>query len=181
LGYRVILENLLLQNQSAILERWFNLILETYPANTAALMRKEKNRFANPVGVTISREIEALFKGLLENKGSEELAASLIAILKIRSVQDFRPSQAVGFILLLKKAIEGALKSEIHREPIREEWLKFHSRIDELALLAFDLYMDCREKICEIRIHKAQAEREMAFKMMERTTFLKEKAQKGED
>ena len=97
------LKNLLLQNQSAILERWFNLILETYPANTAALMRKEKNRFANPVGVTISREIEALFKGLLENKGSEELAASLIAILKIRSVQDFRPSQAVGFILLLEK------------------------------------------------------------------------------
>lgn len=163
------------------MERWFNLILETYPANTAALMRKEKNRFANPVGVTISREIEALFKGLLENKGSEELAASLIAILKIRSVQDFRPSQAVGFILLLKKAIEGALKSEIHRETIRDQWLRFQSKIDELALLAFDIYMDCREKICEIRVKKAQAEREMAFKMMERMTSSKEKHPKGKD
>jgi hypothetical protein len=175
------LKNLLLQNQSAILKRWFDLILETYPANTAALMRKEKNRFANPVGVTISREIEALFKGLLENKGSEELAASLIAILKIRSVQDFRPSQAVGFILLLKKAIEGALKSEIQEETIRDQWLRFQSKIDELALLAFDIYMDCREKICEIRVKKAQAEREMAFKIMERMTSSKEKHPKGKD
>jgi len=175
------LKNLLLQNQSAILKRWFDLILETYPANTAALMRKEKNRFANPVGVTISREIEALFKGLLENKGSEELAASLIAILKIRSVQDFRPSQAVGFIFPLKKAIAETLKSEIQEETIRDQWLRFQSKIDELALLAFDIYLDCREKICEIRVKKAQAEREMAFKMMERMTSSKEKHPKGKD
>jgi hypothetical protein len=58
--------NLLLQNKTAIRERWFDLILETYLADMATLMRKEKDRFANPVGSTISREIEILFKNLCE-------------------------------------------------------------------------------------------------------------------
>ena len=44
------LGDLLLRNEAAILKRWFNLILETYPADTAPLMRKDKDRFTNPVG-----------------------------------------------------------------------------------------------------------------------------------
>ena len=174
-------EDLLSKNQLAILKRWFDLILETYPANTAALMRKDRNQFTNPVGSTISQEIEVLYKGLLEGKNSEGFSASLNSILKIRSVQDFSPSNAVGFIFLLKKAMEETLKREIRKEPMREEWLKFLSRIDELALRAFDIYMDCREKICEIRINQAKSEKEMAFRMMERMSYSKEKRRKGED
>jgi hypothetical protein len=87
----------------------------------------------------------------------------------------------VGFVFQLKKAIEDTLKSEIYRESVMDEWLKFQSRIDGLALQAFDLYMDCREKICEIRVNQAQAERETAFKMIERMTYSKEKRQKNKD
>ena len=50
-----------------------------------------------------------------------------------------------------------------------------------LALSAFDIYMDCREKICEIRVNQAKTEKEMAFRMMERMTHSKEKRLKGED
>ena len=96
-------------------------------------------------------------------------------------MQNFSPSKAVGFIFLLKKAIEETLRSEIHKEPVREEWLDVNSRIDEMALRAFDLYMDCREKICEIRVNKARAEREMAFKMMDRMTYSKEKHPQEKD
>ncbi|MEW6375632.1 MAG: RsbRD N-terminal domain-containing protein [Thermodesulfobacteriota bacterium] len=175
-----MLKDLLEKKKSAILGRWFNLILETYPADTANLMRKEKDPFTNPVGSTISREIETLFKGLLEGKNPSQLSSSLNSILKIRSVQDFSPSQAVGFIFLLKKAIEEVMEDEIHQAQVFEEWLRLHSKIDELALWAFDIYMDCREKICEIRVNQAKAEREMAFKMMERMNLLKEKPEKGE-
>jgi hypothetical protein len=160
--------DLLLQNEAGILERWFDLILETYPADTAVLMRKEKDRFANPVGSTILREIEVLFKNLCEGSRDEKYQGSLDAILKIRSVQDFSPSKAVGFIFLLKRAIGETLKNEIYKEPFIDEWMKLQSGIDELALQAFDIYMDCREKICGIRIDQARAEKEMAFRMMER-------------
>jgi hypothetical protein len=175
------LGDLLLRNETAILRRWFDLILETYPADTTTLMRKEKNRFTNPVGSTISREIEVLFKKLCEGSQDETCQTSLDSILKIKSVQDFSPSKAVGFIFLLKRAIGETLKSEICREPIIDEWLRLQSRIDDLALQAFDIYMGCREKICEIRIDQARAEKEMAFKMMERMTYSKEKRQKEED
>jgi hypothetical protein len=87
----------------------------------------------------------------------------------------------VGFVFLLKRAIGETLKNEICKESVMEEWLKFQSRIDDLALQAFDIYMDCREKICEIRVNRAKAEKEMAFRMMERMTHSKEKRPKEKD
>jgi hypothetical protein len=177
----MLLSDLLEKKKGAILERWFNLILESYPRDTASLMRKEKNQFTNPVASTISREIEVLFKKLCEGIQDETRQASLDSILKIRSVQDFSPSKAVGFVFLLKRAIGETLKSEICKEPVFDEWLKLQSRIDDLALQAFDIYMGCREKICEIRVDRARAEKEMAFKMMERMTYSKEKKRKEED
>src|SRR3989304_2511069 len=119
------LNDLLKKESRAILKRWFDLILETYPADTVTLMRKEQNQFKNPVGATFSREIETLFKQLCEGVQNGQCQASLDAILKIRSVQDFSPSKAVGFIFQLKKAIEETLKSEICKEPVMDEWLKF--------------------------------------------------------
>jgi hypothetical protein len=166
----MMFENLLLQNKTTILKRWFDLILETYPADTVALMRKEQNQFKNPVGATFSREMETLFKQLCEGVQNGQCRASLDAILKIRSVQDFSPSKAVGFIFKLKKAIEETLRSEICREQNIEAWQAFQSRIDALALQAFDAYMNCREKICEIRVNQAKAEKEMALRMMDRIT-----------
>jgi len=177
----VVFKDLLSGNRDAILKRWFDLILETYPADTATMVRKDKNQFTNPVGATISREIEVLFKGLCEGSRDEKCHASLDSILKIRSVQDFSPSKAVGFIFLLKRAIRVTLGNEIYKESLMDEWLKFQSRIDELALQAFDIYMDCREKICEIRVNQAKAEKEMAFRMMERVKYSKEKQRKEED
>jgi len=175
------MQDLLKKNKAAILERWFHLILETYPANTATMMRKDKNQFSNPVGSTLSREIEVLFRNLCEGIWDEKCQASLDSIVKIRSVQDFSPSKAVGFIFLLKRAIGETLKNEICKESVMDEWMKFQSNIDELALCAFDIYMDCREKICEIRVNQAKTEKEMAFRMMERMTHPKEKGRKEGD
>jgi hypothetical protein len=171
LDERVALVNLLLQNQKAILERWLHLILETYPAETSALLKKEKDQFMNPVGSTISREIETLLEELLQGLNSDRLSASLSPILKIRSVQDFSPSQATGFIFLLKKAIQEVLERRIEERQILVEWLKFQSKIDQLALLAFEIYMNCREKIYEIRVHEAKAEKEMALRLLEKMSY----------
>ena len=171
----MMIQDLLKKNKAAILEKWFHFILETYPANAAALMRKNRDQFTNPVGSTISREIDILFKNLCAGSQDEKCQSSLDSILKIRSVQDFSPSKAVGFIFLLKRAIGETLKNEMCKGSVMDEWLEFQSRIDDLALQAFDIYMDCREKICEIRINQARTEKEMAFRMMERITTSKEK------
>ncbi len=176
-----MLNELLIKKRQAVVERWFELILGTYPPDTAALMRKERNQFTNPVGSTISREIEVIFTGLLDEMNSERVTGSLESILKIRSLQDLPPSKAVGFVYLLKRAIEETLKGEPDRGPLMEEWLRFQAKLDQLALRAFDIYMDCREKICEIRVNQARTEKEMAFRVMERMTASKEKRKKEEE
>ena len=174
------LENFLSRNKAAILERWYHLILETYPAGTSKSLKQEKDRFVNPVGHTISRETRSLYEELLGGMNIDRLSSSLNNIIRIRSVQDFSPSRAIGFIFLLKKAIREVLESGIQEKPVLEEWMEFQSRIDQLALLAFDIYMECREKICEIRVNEAKAEREMAFKLLERMNVMREKPGKGE-
>lgn len=175
----MVLEHLLPQKRAAILERWFQLVLETYPADTSRFLKQGKDRFTNPVGYTISREIETLYDELLQEMNSDKLAACLDNIIRIRAVQDFSPSQTIALIFLLKKAIREELASEITENRVFEELLKFESRIDKLVLLAFDIYMKCREKVFEIRVNEVKAERERVLKLLERINLTLESQGEG--
>lgn len=175
----MVLEHLLPQKRAAILERWFQLVLGTYPADTSRFLKQEKDRFINPVGYAISQEIEALYDELLQGMNFDKLADCLDNIIRIRAVQDFSPSQTIAFIFLLKKAIREELASEITENRVFEELLKFESRIDKLVLLAFDIYMKCREKVFEIRVNEVKAERERVFKLLERTNLTMESQGEG--
>ncbi len=150
------LENLLSERRSVILEKWFDGILETYPTETASFLRKQKNRFTNPVAYQVRQGIEGLFQELLEGIDSEKVSTFLDRIIRVRAVQDFSPSQAVAFIFVLKKVIREELKSEIRENGLTEELLKFESKIDELILLSFDIYMKCREKVYELKVSETK-------------------------
>jgi hypothetical protein len=163
------LEHFLSQNKAIILERWYRLILETYPPNTSRFLKRERDRFVNPVGYTISQEIGVLYDELLTGMNLDRLTTSLENIIKIRSVQDFSPSEGIAFVLLLKKTIREELEGKFSSHRIFEEWAELESKIDTLALLAFDIYMRCREKIHEIKINEVKGERERIFKLLERT------------
>lgn len=147
-------QKLLLEHKDAILKRWLQLVVETYPADTAALLKREKDQFVNPVGHTISREIEALYDEILHEMNPDKLTLSLDNIARIRAVQDFSPSQAIAFVFLLKKAIREQLEGDIRRDLSFEEVWEFEYRIDKVALLAFDIYTKCREKIYEIKANE---------------------------
>ena len=168
----MVLEKLLSQKKALILRRWFQLIVATYPADSSRFLKQEKDRFINPVGFTISQEIETLYEGLLQGVDSDKLTTCIDNIIRIRSVQDFPPSQAVAFIFRLKQAIREELASEIGEYQFFKELLKFESRIDELALLALDIYMKCREKVYEIRVNEIKAEREGILKLLKRAELM---------
>jgi len=151
------LEELLKQKASHIRKRWLNLIIETYPADSQRFLREQKDRFANPVGTTLSREVETLYHELLHGMDSEKVNSSLEEIVKIRAVQDFSPARAMTFIFLLKKVLREELAQEIKESPAAcEELLALESRVDEMVLRGFDLYTNCRERIYEIRAKEAK-------------------------
>jgi len=167
-----MLKDLLEKKKAAILERWFQLILETYPADTAIFLRRERDRFVNPVGHTLSQETKTLYECLSCGIDSEKACVSLENIIRIRTVQDFSPSEAVQFVHCLKTAVKEELAQEMRGEEMLGEWLKFESDVDHLSLLAFDIYMKCREKISDIRINEMRKERDRAMKLMARSGII---------
>ena len=79
------------------------------------------------------------------------IESSLERINKIRAVQDFKPSQAVAFVFLLKTALREELGAELYQGGMTQQLLSLESQIDGLVLIAFDNYMRCREKLFEVR------------------------------
>lgn len=165
------LNDLLTQKKTAITKKWFALAIETYPADTAKFLKSQKDPFANPVGRTIYRGLEALFDELLKEMDVENITSCLDPIIRIRAIQNFSPSQAVRFIFFLKKAINDSIRKEIFQKQMITDWQLFESKIDELSLIAFNLYVQCREKIFEL---KANEMKNRTFKAFERAGLVSE-------
>lgn len=150
------IDHLLLGKKQVIIKKWFDLILETYPSETAKFLNVQKNRFGNPVGHAIAGGVEGLFEELLHGMDREKIALFLDNIIRVRALQDFTPSQAIGFVFILKKVIREEFESEIRERGLYEELMTFESRIDDLAGTSFDIYMKCREKLYEIKVREAK-------------------------
>ena len=165
------LNNLLAQRKTAIIKNWFTLTVETYPPDTASFLKRQKDPFANPVGRTVSLGLEALFNELLKEMDYEIITSFLDPIIRIRAIQNFSPSQAVSFIFLLKKAIRENTKKEVPEEQLFNELLLFESKIDQLVMIAFNLYMQCKEKIYDL---KANEMRNTTYKAFKRAGLVRE-------
>jgi hypothetical protein len=146
------------RHRRQILSKWVELAINTYPPDTASLLKSEADRFANPVGFVISYNLEKTFECLLQNREPGRFIPYLEEIIKIRAVQDFSPSQAVAFTWLLKKAITDELSSYFSGRQMDNQWLEFEGQIDRMVGQAFDIYSNCREKIYQIKMKEHAAE-----------------------
>ncbi len=163
-------KNHLTAKKSAILKKWFDAVAATYPADTAGFLKKQKAQFTNPVGFTLSEGLEGLFEALLKGMIPDTVKTFLDGIVRIRAIQDFTPSEAVSFIFQLKKIIRQELGTETLQQPgMNDEMIAFDSSIDELALYSFDIYMNCREKIYELKANEA---RNMTFRLLQQAKLI---------
>jgi len=152
----VKIEEILSQHKSALVKKWFHLVLRTYPEETATFLKNEKDPFANPVGSTILKGIEDLFEGLIKEGDHKQISSFLDRIIHIRAVQEFTPDQALSFLFMLKKVIRDELKKELKEKELFGELFAFESKIDELALAAFNRYVECREKVFELKANEVK-------------------------
>ncbi len=153
-----MLKDLLIDKKSSIVDSWIQLIVETYPSKTSSFLKSQKDRFGNPVGYVISNSAENIFEEIINGKDIERIKAFLTDIIKIRAVQDFSPSQATGFIFSLKKIIRKELGQEVIEGKLLSDINDIESSIDDIALIAFDLYMDAREKLFKIRVSEIKSQ-----------------------
>ncbi len=170
------LEKLLTERKSAILNRWFDLSIASYPEETAQFLKNKKNRFANPVGYILSQEMEPILNGLFNGADLEKMQPFLENIIRIRAVQDFSPSRAMAFIFSLKQVIREEMDQEIRENRIGEGLLEIESRIDLLGLLAFDIFMKCREKIYDLKAHEL---RNQTVRLLKKANLIAEETADG--
>ncbi|ATW27371.1 RsbRD N-terminal domain-containing protein [Candidatus Formimonas warabiya] len=148
-----LLTKVLQDHQAVILEKWFDALLDAYPAEAARIFKHVKDPFANPVGHSMVTGLEAILDWLVRGKESSEVAAYLDQIVRIRAVQEGLPSQAVSFLISLKHIVGNVLEKTTapreERETARQNW---EGQIDRLLLMSMDIYAQCREKIFELKV-----------------------------
>ena len=152
------------KNKTQIVNDWFAILAGTYPPDTTRFLKTNKDMFSNPVGATSRQTLEKVLEALLADADPESLSHHMEALIRIRAVQTmFTPSQATAFILDLKKIIRRTLKGDLQNFDTQSQLLTFEERIDRLLLIAFDIFIRCREKIYSMKATEEQSKIYRAF------------------
>lgn len=142
--------------KDAIVRAWLARMLDTYPSQTSRFLGQESDAFRNPIGHTFQESLGTLLDELLGEMNVEKVKPLLDGIVRIRAVQDFTASEAVAFLFALKTVMREEARSQGHDAGEAADLAILDSRIDEMVLLAFDLFMRCREQLCEIKANEAR-------------------------
>ncbi len=170
------LKKLLEQKKNEIVKQWFEMVVKTYAPDAAQFIKKQPDQFTNPIGSTYSKNLAILFDQLLSGPDATAVKKHLNPIIRIRAVQNFSPSQAIAFIYGLKTIIRDSVKKELENSRTVNELLQLESKIDSLGLAAFDIFMECREKIYEL---KTNLEKNKIYKAFERAGLITETPENG--
>ena len=157
------LNKLLKSKKKDILKKWFETTINTYPEETAKIFNRSKNKFDNPVGVATNESLESVIDLLCQNLGlpdNENLNEELIeqaldSVIRIRAIQSFSASKAVGFVFELKDIVKKIAGGEIRTE--------FDRKVDQIALAAFNRFLKCRETIFLLKATEAKKRTYSAF------------------
>jgi len=150
------LEDLLRLRKDAVVERWVGDVIGAYPAAAAAVLTRRKDRFANPVGHSLRTGLGGIFAALLDGQDMETVQGHLREIIRIRALQELTAPQAVGFVFGLKDAIRAEIGPANGDPDLWSQLADLERRIDEIALAAFDVFVECREKVCELRVNEVK-------------------------
>ncbi len=148
--------SLLSERKASLADRWLHRLFESYPPQTAIFLKKEKDRFDNPVGYQLAEGLGHILETLIQERDQDEILAAMDEVVCVRALQNFSPSQALAFIFLLKNVIREELAKELKDGQFSQELQEVESRIDGMALLGFDVYTQRREKLCEIRVNEVK-------------------------
>lgn len=164
------LENILSGQRSDITGKWLDALIDSYPSDTRRFLRKEKSRFANPVGQTYKDEVERLFDAFIGNQ-TEKMTSALDGILRVRAIQDFSPSGALGFLFEFRRIIRDALRGKSLESGAPGAQKEADEKLDGLLMAGFDIYSRRREKLYDLRVNEIK--RQVA-RLLERANLVAE-------
>jgi hypothetical protein len=151
------LKTLLQEQRHDIIDSWVKLVLSTYSPDAAEIFHRKKDRFANPIGYNVKAGLAECYESLTGD-GEPELGKQMEELVKVRAVQQFKPSEAIAFVFLIKDVVR-RFAEKLKTELDSSDLLIFDGRVDKMALLVFDGYMGCRERLHQVRIRELESNR----------------------
>ena len=141
----MMLGDLLEERKDAIVGRWGDAVLSAYPDDAAALLRAQKDPFANPLGHSVREGTRGIFQAILGEVDQEALREALDKIVRIRAVQELPPTEALSFVFSLRKIVREVVPESEEGTRHQEDLREMDRKIDGVALTAFELYSERRE------------------------------------
>ena len=142
--------------KDTIERRWVDAVLSAYPSEAAVLFRTQRDPFANPLGQSVREGTRGILQTMLNGMDQGELRSHLDKIVRIRAVQQFTPSQALSFIFSLRSIVREVIPEAEADARLAAGLAELDTRIDEVALAAFDLYAARREEVTGLRINEVK-------------------------
>ncbi|PIE65697.1 MAG: hypothetical protein CSA26_02630 [Desulfobacterales bacterium] len=149
------LTDALKSHKNDILTLWIDRTLDSY--TSPGFFKKAKDHFANPVGVNTTAALTTIFDLLVDNSEPSAYADALDQIIRIRAVQALTPAQAVAPLLELKWIVKSQFSAKQDTQPLLMELDEFDCEIDRIALMGFNIYMECREQLYRCRIQEIKS------------------------
>ncbi len=166
------INEILSENRRELVKDWFEMVVNTYPPETAQFIREQKDPFANPVGAATRESLDRIVTEILKPRAAAaDLEAALDPLIRIRAVQTvFTVAVAVEFPLYLKSLVHKLAESQSRDETV-DGLDEFDTRIDRLLLLTFEVYTKCREAVHNLR---ARQEKNSIYKAFRRAGLVEE-------
>jgi RsbT co-antagonist protein rsbRD N-terminal domain len=161
-----MIAEILRTQKDKLVANWQLEVRGTYPKAGRIKFAQQSEMFNDPIGHILKRDLPVLFDLLLEDEFEDKQIQELLdPLCRLRSVQTFSPSQAIGFVYSLKKVVREILtKDQLSDATVLAELLAFESRIDKLAMYAFDIYVACREDLFELKSREASRRSDLIIK-----------------
>ena len=147
---------LLQKKKDGIVRRWFEAGLSAYAEEASTAFQRQQDPFANPVGNRLRTGTREIFEALLDGLDGAQIRGPLNEIIRIRAVQELPASRAVGFVFELKDAIRAELSGLTFDPRFAPDLARLDGQIDRIALAAFDIFVQCRERVCELRVKEVK-------------------------
>lgn len=144
---------ILRNHKKEVADRWTEAVFATYPLETTGFLRTSHDPFTNPVAHMTRQAAGAIYDALIgEEVDQAAVKAAVERFVKLRAVQKFSPGQSMAVFYLMKPILRESVLPELLAQDQLDAYLDLESRLDTIALLAFDIYTSARETVAEARI-----------------------------
>jgi hypothetical protein len=167
-----MLDQHLHKRKEEIVKKWFNSVVDSYHPKTARFLHQQKDPVSNPVGNTLREGLGSAFEELIHGMDQKKIHACLEPVVKILAIQCESPLQAVQFIFILKRILRQELQDKLSQKHDFSDYLELESKVDQLGLIAFDIYMQCREKLHAISLER---ERKQVATLLKKAGYYNDK------